>query len=102
VENYSKRYLTITQDKLSAVVGVARVIAEETDDHCFSRLWARHFIEDLHWRVYAQEEYFENDDEGLAERLAKGKVIGSAVRPTEYRVPSWSWLLSMPLSSSFH
>lgn len=50
-----------------------------------------HFLEDLYWHVYAQEEYFEKDEERVARPPAKGKIIGDVVRPTDYRAPSWSW-----------
>jgi hypothetical protein len=91
VENYSKRNLTVNQDKLSAVAGMARVIAEETGDVYIAGLWGRHFMEDLYWRVYAQEEIIEKDDKGRDRRRIKGKVVGAVSRPTEYRAPSWSW-----------
>lgn len=91
VENYSKRNLTVDQDKLSAVAGVARVIAEETGDVYIAGLWGRHFMEDLYWRVYAQEENFEEDDKGCDRRPIKGQVVGTVSQPTEYRAPSWSW-----------
>lgn len=91
VEDFSKRCLTIGQDKLPALAGVARVIAEETNDVYIAGLWGRHFMEDLYWRVYTQEEYFENDDEGRDRRPVKGKVIGTVSQPAEYRAPSWSW-----------
>lgn len=64
VENYSKRRLSYAEDKLTAIAGVARMITEETGDLYFAGLWARRFIEDLHWRVYNQEEHFENDASG--------------------------------------
>jgi hypothetical protein len=48
VEDFSKRCLTIGQDKLPALAGVARVIAEETNDVYVAGLWDRHFIEDLY------------------------------------------------------
>ncbi|KAK2767497.1 hypothetical protein FQN54_003654 [Arachnomyces sp. PD_36] len=91
VENYSRRLLKVSQDKLSAVAGVARVIAEETGDHYFAGLWAQHLEEDLHWRVYTHDEHFEKGDTGREERPVKGKLIGAAVKPATYRAPSWSW-----------
>lgn len=88
VEDYSKRSLSVSNDKLSAVAGVARVIAEETSDHYFAGLWARHMIEDLYWRVYPQEEYFAKDAEGTNKLPSKGKVLGKVARSAEYRAPS--------------
>ncbi|KAI1814779.1 HET-domain-containing protein [Poronia punctata] len=91
IENYSRQKLTVDQDKLSAVAGLARVIAEETSDVYIAGLWARHLMEDLYWRVYAQEETFEEGDKGLKKRPVKGKVVGTVTRPKKYRAPSWSW-----------
>jgi len=91
VENYSTRSLTVSNDKLSAIAGVARVIAEETGDRYFAGVWSRHLIEDLYWRVYAQEELFTPNAEGVNNQPAKGRLIGKATRPAQYRGPTWSW-----------
>jgi len=91
VENYSRRRLTVSQDKLPAVAGVARAVAESTGDTYLAGLWGRHLLEDLYWRVYAYEELFEKNKEGLGMVAVKGKAVGTAVRPAEYRAPSWSW-----------
>jgi hypothetical protein len=85
VQDYSRRKLTVSTDKLSALAGLARVIADRTRDRYYAGLWATHFYEDLFWRVYVQEETF---DDGVP---LKGKVTGEASRPAEYRAPSWSW-----------
>ncbi|KAL4889851.1 heterokaryon incompatibility protein-domain-containing protein [Aspergillus ambiguus] len=87
IQNYSKRSLSVSKDKLSAVAGVAKVIAEETGDDYLAGAWAAHLPEDIYWRVYAQEEYFEVES-GLP---VKGKILGDVSRPVEYRAPSWSW-----------
>lgn len=92
VEEYSKRQLSVAQDKLSAVAGVARIIAESTHDHYFAGIWSNHLMEDLFWRVCTHEEYFKDDGEGRPKRRpARGKRLGTAVRPAEFRAPSWSW-----------
>jgi hypothetical protein len=91
VENYSARNLTVDQDKLSALAGVARVIAEETGDIYVAGLWGRHFMEDLYWHVDAQEEDFVKDDKSGDRRPIKGKEMRTVSRPAEYRAPSWSW-----------
>jgi hypothetical protein len=59
IENYSTRNLTQPEDKPSAFSGLARTIARETNDRYYTGLWACHLLEDLHWRVYAQEERVE-------------------------------------------
>jgi hypothetical protein len=107
VENYSGRQLSFSKDKLSAVAGVARMLAEKTGDKYLAGLWGRHIYEDLCWRVYIREEYFDTSERGIADRPVKGKEIGNAVRPAEYRAPSWSWasidaqVKFIPLSYSF-
>ncbi|KAH8598575.1 heterokaryon incompatibility protein-domain-containing protein, partial [Bisporella sp. PMI_857] len=70
VQNYSLRKLTVDQDKLPALSGLARMLAEETGDRYFAGLWASHLPEDLFWR---------------------GKALGEVTKPKQYRAPSWSW-----------
>ncbi|KAI2601959.1 HET-domain-containing protein [Hypoxylon sp. NC1633] len=89
VENYTMRNLTNSQDKLTALAGVARALAEETSDGYFAGLWGRHFMEDLFWRTYPQEEIEDRRD--ARSTPVKGKVLGIVRRPAEYRAPSWSW-----------
>lgn len=101
VEEYSKRGLTMPQDKLTALAGVARVVADINGDNYYAGVWRTHIYEDLFWRVYAQEEVMEVH--GNAHRPRKGRVIGSISRPDIWRAPSWSWasldapILFMPL-----
>lgn len=89
IENYTMRNLTVRQDKLTALSGVARAVAEETKDLYFAGLWGRHFTEDLCWRMYPQEEI--DDRRDAKNTPVKGKVLGTVRRPAEYRAPSWSW-----------
>jgi hypothetical protein len=90
VENYSRRKLMVEQDKLPAIAGLASVIIAETGDKYFAGLWAAHIYEDLCWRVYCREEYFDPYKNGTS-APKKGKTIDSATKPREYRAPSWSW-----------
>jgi hypothetical protein len=85
IQNYSMRKLTVAQDKLIALSGLARIISQRTQDRYFAGLWGRHFYEDLFWRVYLQEESFSDF------LPVKGKILGEAITPAEYRAPSWSW-----------
>jgi hypothetical protein len=89
VEDYSKRSLTMPQDKLTAVAGVARVLADITGDTYYAGVWRTHLYEDLFWRVYAEEEEIEMH--GVAHRPRKGRILGSISRPNTWRAPSWSW-----------
>jgi hypothetical protein len=85
VQDYSRRQLTVPHDKLPALAGLARILAEKTGDDYFAGVWAAHIFEDLFWRVYLREETFNS---GVP---LKGKVIGKASKPATYRAPSWSW-----------
>lgn len=89
IENYTMRNLTMQRDKLTALAGVARAVAEETRDLYLAGLWGRHFLEDLCWRMYPQEEITDRRD--AKNTPVKGKILGTVRRPTEYRAPSWSW-----------
>ena len=91
IEDFSRRRLTKGTDKLPAMAGVARVLAQETGDTYLAGLWMQHIHEDLCWRVYAQEENFDRDESGIAKRPVLGQIIGPVSRPVEYRAPSWSW-----------
>ena len=98
IENFTKRKLTKSEDKLPALSGLARVIAEETNDRYFAGIWATHDFEDLFWRVYVREElqeherHHDRDGEGpCVFKPVKGKVLAEAKKPDKYRAPSWSW-----------
>lgn len=86
MDNYSKQKLKQPQDKLSALSGLARTVARETNDPYYAGLWSRHFLEDLHWRVYAQEERMGR--EGRRDRPVKGKVLGEISKVQDYRASS--------------
>lgn len=91
VEEYSRRQLSVSQDKLSAIAGVARVISEETKDTYIAGVWASHLLEDIFWRVYTHVETFEDEGRDWNGRPVRGKLIGRSSVPTQYRAPSWSW-----------
>jgi hypothetical protein len=92
VENYSRRQLTDPQDKLTAISGVARMLAETTGDHYLAGLWSNHLEEDLFWRVQTHEETIERvEGKDIAFEAKTGALIGPASRPAKYRAPSWSW-----------
>lgn len=85
LQDYSQRKLTVPDDKLPALSGLVRILAKATRDRYFAGLWAKHFPEDLFWRVYPQEESF---DDAVP---VKGRMLGAVQRPERYRAPSWSW-----------
>ncbi|KXX74812.1 hypothetical protein MMYC01_208653 [Madurella mycetomatis] len=72
VENYSQRRLTVSLDKLSALAGVARVVADHTGDRYFAGVWASHIHEDLMWLVYTHEERFDG------KKPIRGRMLGRA------------------------
>jgi hypothetical protein len=65
--NYGPRNLTEPSDKLPAISGLARLLAERLDDEYMAGLWRKSMIEGLLWQ-------------GLGVR-----------RVPKYRAPSWSW-----------
>ena len=91
VENYTRRRLTVEQDKLPAVAGVASALVGATGDKYLAGLWQGHIYEDLCWRTYCYEEYLDRDKRGTQTVPRKGSLVGVATRPKEYRAPSWSW-----------
>lgn len=92
VEDYSKRKLTDPQDKLTAIAGVARLLAQETGDQYLGGIWRLHLMEDLAWRVQTHEEWTELVQLDPPVEIARtGALIGSASRPAGHRAPSWSW-----------
>lgn len=92
VEQYSKRYLTVADDKLSALAGVARVLAEETGGQYLAGLWSDHLHEDMFWRVQTHEEFIQKGQKDDFKRIAvTGSLIGYASRPAQVRAPTWSW-----------
>lgn len=97
IENFTMRKLTKSEDKLPALSGLARVIAEETNDRYIAGIWATHILEDLFWRVYAREELLEHgerrdrNDSPCVFKPVKGKVLAEVKEPDKYRAPSWSW-----------
>ncbi|KAK0710292.1 heterokaryon incompatibility protein-domain-containing protein, partial [Lasiosphaeria miniovina] len=91
VETYSRMRLTVADDKLPAIAGVATVIATETGDSYFAGLWAAHIHEDLCWRVCCYNEYFDRDAKGMQTVPKRGARVGAATRPKDYRAPTWSW-----------
>lgn len=76
VKAYSKSQLTVPDDKLIALAGVAKMLQSTRKDEYIAGMWKEFFASQLVWRV----------DQG---RQSNGKP---SVRPTAYRAPSFSWL----------
>jgi hypothetical protein len=65
--DYGECKLTEPSDKLPAISGIARLLADRLDDEYLAGMWRKSLIEDLLWQ-------------GLDVR-----------RVSKYRAPSWSW-----------
>jgi Heterokaryon incompatibility protein (HET) len=92
VGEYSRRKLTYAADKLSALSGLAGLLAKETKDTYLAGIWANHLPEDLFWRVYAREEMIQvKPGEGLVKEQCYGEVLSGISKPETYRAPTWSW-----------
>jgi hypothetical protein len=75
IEIYSKRKLSRGDDKLPALSGLARFIADQTADEYYAGLWRNHILEDLYWLVDKHK--------------TDGKKLCDV--PATCRAPSWSW-----------
>ena len=68
--------LTVEQDKLPALAGIAQRMAGLLDDQYLAGLWRKFIVDELCWSATVQ-------NRGLQEQ---------PFRPTKYRAPSWSWI----------
>jgi hypothetical protein len=89
VEDYARRKLTLSRDKLVAISGVARIIAPMYGTDYVAGLWVRNLLRLLVW-------YTDPQDSSAARDVT-----------TIYRAPSWSWasvdgLVSFPIKLLFH
>jgi hypothetical protein len=91
VEAYSRRKLTRQEDKLPALSGLARLLAQHTRDTYFAGVWGKHLPEDLFWRVYAREERIWKGDQGVVMQAHYGATLSDVLKPKTYRAPTWSW-----------
>jgi hypothetical protein len=89
VEDFTKRHLTKSEDKLPALSGLANHLATITGDVYYAGLWRAHILEDLHWRVYARVENRVQVSGGFAHIYGEQKC--TPCKPSTYRAPSWSW-----------
>ncbi|KAB8303261.1 hypothetical protein EYC80_004704 [Monilinia laxa] len=68
VTNYSPRKLTMAEDKLPALSGIAREFYKIAPSKYLAGLWQEEFLSQLLW-----------------------STVRRNVKPTKYRAPSWSW-----------
>lgn len=75
VAEYSKRYLSRSEDKLVALSGIARFLQQKLDGQFSAGLWNGDLAKEIMWSCY------ENENPPQLYRLD----------PIPYRAPTWSW-----------
>ncbi|KAL9619841.1 MAG: hypothetical protein Q9160_005581 [Pyrenula sp. 1 TL-2023] len=70
VEDYSKCGLTLCEDKLVALGGIAQKVQAESGDEYFAGLWRQNFEQQLCWYAISWSR---------------------AERPRDFQAPTWSW-----------
>lgn len=85
IEDYSRRQFTGPAEKLAAIAGAARLLAEHGKDEYLAGLWRSHILEDMFWRTKHPSEDI-NEDKPFA--------VDEEMHTQQYRVPSWSWAAS--------
>ncbi|KAK4140130.1 heterokaryon incompatibility protein-domain-containing protein [Dichotomopilus funicola] len=81
VEAYSRRRLSVATDKLPAISGMARVLAERQPDEYFAGIWKGNLLKGLSWFPHKSR------DPALALVPAESWPPG----PVDAGIPSWSW-----------
>ncbi|KAJ1563135.1 hypothetical protein HK405_013961, partial [Cladochytrium tenue] len=89
VQDYSQRDLTVNDDKLNALSGLANRLANLTGDEYLAGIWKSHIFEDLFWRVRSREEVRKQVPGGFEHSI--GKTLCTPKRAANYRAPTWSW-----------
>lgn len=77
VEVYSKARLTNPEDKLIALSGIAKLMADKIGSQYVAGKWEKNLASQLIWRVEPS--------------FADGKFSWLSTRPPNYRAPSFSW-----------
>jgi hypothetical protein len=100
VQIYTSQKLTRDNDKLPALSGLARSIAEYTGDTYCAGIWKSHIIMGLYWEVknYGPIPLCTHP-EHTAQLPTPQK--SEVIHPASYRAPSWSWA-SIDAEISFH
>lgn len=77
VERYSTTGLSRESDKLIALAGMAKLMAERIRGRYVAGMWEKYLASQLSWRVKTA---YEN-----------GRLLYPSRRPKEYRAPTFSW-----------
>ena len=91
IESYTARELSKEQDKLPALAGLAKTIAQHTGDKYVAGLWRHHILRGLMWRVRFHEPMHFCDDPKHDDLAPFSPWKSNLVFPKSYRAPSWSW-----------
>jgi hypothetical protein len=73
---FSRGALTVKEDKLPALAGIAQRMAGLLEDQYLAGVWRRFLVDELCWSATSQ---------------TSGVLQMQPFRPTQYRAPSWSW-----------
>jgi hypothetical protein len=87
IDNYSRCELTKSKDKLVAISGVARVLADRFNDEYVAGLWRSNIVGGLCWRVSQMR----RTTQDLIPSGLYARRWEISRRFEEYRAPSWSW-----------
>lgn len=90
IEEYTRRNLTMEEDKLPALSGLATYIASQTGDTYCAGLWRRDILQCLCWSIETFEPHHHCDD-SEHDRSMPDAVKSSVRCPSNYRAPTWSW-----------
>ncbi len=90
LDNYTQCELTKATDKLVAISGVARVLADQFRDQYYAGLWQSNLVGGLCWRVSGMRRATQElvPVGGYARRWETSR---RAAPPAPYLAPSWSW-----------
>ncbi|KAF8969731.1 heterokaryon incompatibility protein-domain-containing protein, partial [Flammula alnicola] len=75
LSSYTRCKITVPNDKLVALAGVAEVFQSISQDDYLAGLWRRTLLNDLLWKPFGP--------------IGPDEVLPP--RPVEYRAPTWSW-----------
>jgi hypothetical protein len=81
LRDYTGKSFTYHTDKLVALSGIARLMANSLGPEYYAGLWGRTMASELCWEVVRSDARVERP--GIPEDLPP--------RPSPYRAPSWSW-----------
>lgn len=95
VADYTERILSIPQDRILAVSGMAEMFGPILDDDYAAGLWRRSLPSSLLWNISRDGRDLHGDPSFVAD-------VGLRRRPERFQAPSWSWAAVNGRVSSFH